>query len=156
MDRNCRIWNKCKLLPTGGDARVFERLSYCVELIVGSGNNIQFLLRCQLLSASFQGHLKKAVFLNGTPGDDDPPLFVKHVGNAAAAGEVPVVASKNAPDFRGGAVLVIGRGLDDHSHATRRVTFVNDLVEMLRFRAFAGATFDGALDDIIRRTLGAG
>jgi len=34
MDRNCRIWNKCKLLPIGGDARVLEASANCVELIV--------------------------------------------------------------------------------------------------------------------------
>src|SRR2546423_7660686 len=109
MDRNCRIWNKCKLLPIGGDARVLERLSYCVELIVGSGNNILLFLGCQLLGASFQGDLKKAVFLNRTPGNGDPPLFVKHVGNAAGRGEVSVVAGKDAANLRGGPVLVVGR-----------------------------------------------
>src|ERR1043166_7655568 len=108
MDRNCRIWNKCKLLPIGGDARVFERLSYCVELIVGSGYNILFFLSCQLLSTRFHGDLKKAVFLDGPPGNSDSPLFVKHVGNAAARSEVPVVAGKDAADFRSGAVLIIG------------------------------------------------
>src|SRR3954447_3943800 len=104
MDRNCRIWNKCKLLPISGDARVFERLSYCVELIVGSGNNILLLLSCQLLRAGFQGQLKKRLFLNGTPRDGDPPFLVKHVGNATARGEVPVVPGKDAADFRRGAV----------------------------------------------------
>src|SRR5437763_17223914 len=108
MDRYCRIWNKSKLLPIGGDARVPERLSYCVELIVGSGNNILFLLGCQLLSASLQGDLEKPVFPDGTPRDGDPPLFVKHVGNAAVAGQVAVVPAKDAPDLRGGAVLVVG------------------------------------------------
>src|SRR5204863_1754103 len=103
MDRNCRIWNKSKLLPTGGDARVFERLSYCVELIVGSGNNILFLLSCQLLSTGFQGDLKEAVLLDGTPRHGNPALLVKHVGNAAARGEVPVVPGKDAANFRGGA-----------------------------------------------------
>src|ERR1043165_5687852 len=106
MDRNCRIWNKSKLLPIGGDARVLERLSYCVELIVGSGNNILLLLSCQLLGASFQGHLENPVLVDGTPGHGNPPLFVKHVGNAATAGEIPVVPGKDAPDFRGCAVLV--------------------------------------------------
>src|SRR3954470_8785087 len=94
MDRNCRIWNKCKLLPIGGDARVLERLSYCVELIVGSGNNILFLLHCQLLRAGFQGDLEKAVLLNGTPRDGDSALLMKHVGTAAAAGGVPVIPVK--------------------------------------------------------------
>src|SRR5205814_1238993 len=84
MDRNCRIWNKCKLLPIGGDARVLERLSYCVELIVGSGNNILLLLSCQLLCTGLQGDFKKPVFADGTPGNGDPPLFVEHVGIAAA------------------------------------------------------------------------
>src|SRR6476660_8327723 len=98
MDRNCRIWNKCKLLPIGGDARVLERLSYCVELIVGSGYNILLFLDCQLLSAGLQGDLKKAIFLYGTPRNGDPPLFVEHVGNAAARGQVPVVPGKDASD----------------------------------------------------------
>src|SRR6202030_1640980 len=116
MDRNCRIWNKCKLLPIGGDARVLERLSYCVELIVGSGNNILFLLGCQLLGASFQGDLKNPVFLNGTPGHRNPPLFVKHVRNTAAAGEVPVVPGKDAADFRSGAVLVVSCSFDNDGY----------------------------------------
>src|ERR1043166_9518422 len=156
MDRNCRIWNKCKLLPIGGDARVLERLSYCVELIVGSGNNILLLLGCQLLGSSFQGELENAVFVKGTPGDRDPPLFVKHVGNTAAAGEVPVVPSKDTADFRGRAVLVVSRGLDDHRYAPGRVTFVNDLVKMLRFHSFACPALDRAVDDIVWRTLGPG
>src|SRR5256886_17060481 len=108
MDRNCRIWNKSKLLPTGGDARVPERLSYCVELVVGSGNNILFLLRCQLLSTGLQGQLEKALLLDGTARDDNSPLLMEHVGDAAARGEVAVVPGKDAADFRGCAVLVIG------------------------------------------------
>src|SRR5882724_12960368 len=156
MDRNCRIWNKCKLLPIGGDARVLERLSYCVELIVGSGNNILFLLRCQLLSARFQGDFKKAVFLNGTPGNGDPPLFVEHVGNAAAAGEVAMVAGKDAADFRRSAVLVVGRRFDDHRDTAGCVTFVDDLVEMLRFCSLTRPALDGAIDVVVRHALGAG
>src|ERR1041384_4706139 len=154
MDRNCRIWNKCKLLPIGGDARVLERLSYCVELIVGSGNNILLLLGCQLLGTSFQGELENTVFVNGTPGNRNPPFFVKHVGNASAAGEVPVVPGKDAADFGGRAVLVVSRGLDDDRHAARGVTFVNDFVEMLRFHSFACPALDRAVDDIVWRTLG--
>src|SRR2546423_6244764 len=156
MDRNCRIWNKCKLLPIGGDARVLERLSYCVELIVGSGDNIPFLLRCQLLSASLKGDLEKAIFPDGTPRHGDPPFFVKHVGNAAARGEVAVVTSKDAPDFRGGAVLVVSRGFNNHGDSTRRVTFIDDFVEMLRFDSFAGPALDRAVDVVVRHALGAG
>src|SRR5438477_5445688 len=155
MDRNYRIWNKSKLLPTGGDARVLERLSYCVELVVGSGNNILFLLRCQLLRASLQGDLKKSVFLDGTPRDGDPPLFVKHVGDASAAGQVPVVPAKDAADIGRGAVFVIRRHFDDHGHAAGSVAFVDDLVEMLRFHAFTGPALDGALDVVVRHALGA-
>src|SRR3954453_19162728 len=117
MDRNCRIWNKCKLLPIGGDARVLERLSYCVELVVGSGNNIRFLLGCQLLRAGLQGDLEKPVFLDRTPRDSDPPLFVKHIGNTSAAGEVPVVPGKDAADFGSGPVLVVGRGFNNDRDA---------------------------------------
>src|SRR2546423_14606151 len=156
MDRNCRIWNKCKLLPIGGDARVLERLSYCVELIVGSGNNILLLLSCQLLRARFQGDFKKTVFLDGTPGNGDSPLFVEHVGNAAAAGEVAMVAGKDAADFGRRAVLVVGRRFDDHCHTAGRITFVDDLVEMLRFCSLTRPALDGAIDVVVRPALGTG
>src|SRR4051794_5489155 len=149
MDRNCRIWNKSKLLPIGGDARVLERLSYCVELIVGSGNNILLLLGCQLLGASFKGDLKNAVFVDGTPGHRNPPLFVKHVGDTAAAGEVPVVPRKDAADFRGRAVLVVRRGLDNHRDATGRVPFINDFVEMLCFGSLTRPALNRAVDVVV-------
>src|SRR3954467_7031187 len=130
MDRNCRIWNKCKLLPIGGDARVFERLSYCVELIVGSGNNILLLLRCQLLCAGFQGQLEDPLLDNGIARDGDPAFFMKHVRNAAAARQVAVITGEDASDFSRGPVLVVGRSFDDHRHPTWSVTFIDYLVEM--------------------------
>src|SRR3977135_2615114 len=156
MDRNCRIWNKSKLLPIGGDARVLERLSYCVELVVGSGNNILLLLRCQLLSASLQGQLEKAFLVDGTPRHRDPPLFMEHVGNTTARSQVAVVLRKDAADFRGGAVLVVRRGLYNNGNATGRVTFVDDLVEMLGLDSFARAALDRAVDVVVRHALGAG
>src|SRR5437764_7199382 len=156
MDRNCRIWNKSKLLPTGGDARVPERLSYCVELVVGSGNNILFLLGCQLLGASFQGQLENSLLVDGTPRDGNSPLFVEHVGNAAAAGEVPMVPGKDAAELRRRLVFVVGSGLHDHRHAPGRITFVDDLIEMLGFHSLARAAFDGAINIVVRHALGAG
>ena len=73
--RNSRIGNECKLLPIGRDARVLERLSYSVELIVGSDNNILILLSCQLFSAGLQRQLEKPVFVDADARHRDLPFL---------------------------------------------------------------------------------
>src|SRR6266508_291042 len=63
--------------------------------------------------------------------------------------------AENASNLSSGPVLIIGCRFDNDGHAARRVTFVHDLLELLRILALAGAAFDRALDVIVRHTLGA-
>ena len=67
------------------------------------------------------------------------PFLVEHVGNAAGRGKVAIIFGEDAANLRGCAVLVVCRGFHDHSHAARRITLVDDFVEMVRLVSFAGA-----------------
>ena len=100
--------------------------------------------------------IENPLFPDGLARHRNPPLLVKHVGNTAAAGEVTVVPGKDAADLRRRPVFVVGRGFDDHRHATGRVTFIDDFIEMLRFHSLTRAAFDGALDVVVRHALGTG
>src|SRR5262249_48973211 len=153
---NSRIGNESKLLPIDGDARLFERLSYGVELIVGSENNILFLFRCQILRSSFQRQFEEPFFLYRISRNAELSLFVKHVGNAPAARQIPVVLGKDPSDFRGRSILVIGRSFQNHRYSAWRVTFVNDLLDLFDVGAFASSAFDRALDVVVRHTLRSG
>src|SRR4029077_12806219 len=150
---NSRVGNESKLLPIDGDTRVSERLSYGVELIVGSENNILFLLDCQIIRSGVEGQFEEALLVDRLSRHGDLSFFVKHVGNASAGREVAVVLTKNSSDFRGGAVLVIGRRFDDHRHPAGAVAFVNDFLKTLRIDALAGAAFDRPLDVVVRHAL---
>src|SRR5262245_24796528 len=90
-DRDCRIGHKRKPLPIGTDACLLECLSYGVELIVGSGNNILILLDCQLLCASLQSDLQQSILVNTGTQNRDLSFSVEHVRDAATRGEVAVV-----------------------------------------------------------------
>ena len=61
--------------------------------------------------------------------------------------------AENAPNLRPGAILIVGCRFDNDGHAARRVTFVNDFVELLCILALAGAAFDRALNIIVRHAL---
>src|SRR6202040_3595634 len=76
-----------------------------------------------------------------------------HERDAAPRSEVAVVLGEDASDLGGGAVFVIGGRLHNYRHATRAVTFVNNLIKMRGFVSFAGAAFDRALDVIVRHAL---
>src|SRR5437870_13897362 len=89
-DRDCSIGDKRKLLPIGSDACFLERLSYGVELIVGSGNNILILIGCQLLRASLQSDLQQPILVNARSRDGDLAFPVEHVRDAPARCEVPL------------------------------------------------------------------
>src|SRR4030095_1203907 len=80
---------------------------------------------------------------------------MKHVRNASGGGEIAIMLTENASNLRPGTVLIVGGRFDNDCHASRRITFVHDLVELLRILALAGAAFDRALDVIVRHTLGA-
>ena len=64
-----------------------------------------------------------------------------------------MMLAENAPDFRPGAILIVGCGFDNDGHAAGRVAFINDLIELLCILAFAGAAFDRALYVIVRHAL---
>ena len=64
-----------------------------------------------------------------------------------------MVLAKDASDLGGRAVLVVGRRFHDDRHAARAVAFVDDLLEMLRIDALAGAAFDRTLDVVVRHAL---
>ena len=61
---------------------------------------------------------------------------------------------KVAAHFAGGAVAVVGQGLDDHRDAARPIALVADFVIALGFAA--RRLLDGALDIVLRHVLGAG
>src|SRR5881409_1744152 len=103
-DRNCGIRNKRKLLPIGTDACFLERLSYGVELIVGSGNNILILLGCQLLRAGVQSGLQQPILVNARSWDGDLALPVEHVRDASARCEVAVVLSEDSANLGSRAI----------------------------------------------------
>src|SRR5207245_11103508 len=153
-DRNCSIRNKRKLLPIGSDACFLKRLSYGVELIVGSDNNILILLGCQLLCAGFQSDLEQPVFVNARLWNGDLAFSMEHVRNASARCEVAVVLGENSANLRSSAVLVVCRSLNHDRHAARRVTFINDLVQLFPVPALTRAAFDCALNVIVGHALG--
>src|SRR4030095_14651490 len=123
---NSRVGNESKLLPIDGDTRVFERLSYGVELIVGSENNILFLIDCQIIRSGVEGQFEETLLVDRLSRYGDLSFFVKHVGNAPAGREVAVVLTENSSDFCGSAVLVIGRRFADHRPTTGALGFVHD------------------------------
>src|SRR5438477_3246779 len=66
-----------------------------------------------------------------------------------------MILRKNAAHFRGRAVLVVGGGFNNDRSAARTIAFVNNLFETGGLDALAGATFDRALNVVVRHTLGA-
>jgi hypothetical protein len=60
---------------------------------------------------------------------------------------------KDAADFSGGAVFVVGGRFHNHGHATWPITFVNNLLKMRGLVVFAGAALDRALDVVVRHAL---
>src|SRR4030095_6738994 len=65
-----------------------------------------------------------------------------------------MILAKDTANLGGRSVLIVGRSFNDHCHTAWRITLVNDLIEMLRVIALAGAAFDCALDIIVRHALG--
>ena len=122
---------------------------------MGSDNNILLLLRCQLLSSGFQGHLENLLFGNRVSRHRNTPFLVKHVGDAATRREIAIVLAKNPANLCSGPVLVIGRRFHDHGNTTRSIAFIDNLVEMLRFYSLARAAFDRTFDAVIRHALSA-
>src|SRR5215510_4357799 len=64
-----------------------------------------------------------------------------------------LTAFKKNPDFRGGAVLVVGLHLNDYRHLVRGVAFKKDLFQLQLFTAHARAFLDCALDDVAGNAL---
>src|SRR5438552_8154932 len=116
-------------------------------------NIILIVVVCQLFCASLQGNLQYSILVDTRAPDGDLAFPVEHVRNASGGGEIAIILTENASNLRPGAVLIVGRRFDNDCHASRRVTFVYDLVELLRILALAGASFDRALDVIVRHTL---
>src|SRR4030095_5238192 len=65
-----------------------------------------------------------------------------------------MILAKDTANLGGRSVLIVGRSFNDHCHTAWRINLVNNLIEMLRVIALAGAAFDGALDIIVRHALG--
>ncbi len=86
------------------------------------------------------------VFL-GSSGSEAMEAAVKLAERAAGLGE-------GRADVGGGAVAVVGQGLDDDGDAARAVAFVADFVVVLAVGA--GGLLDGALDIVLRHRLGLG
>jgi hypothetical protein len=61
---------------------------------------------------------------------------------------LPAVASW--PDFRRGAVHVVGVNLDNDRHVVRRAALIDDVIHDELFAADARALVDGALDGVLR------
>src|SRR4029453_1753713 len=78
---------------------------------------------------------------------------MKHVRNASGGGEIAIMLTENASNLRPGAVLIVGGRFDNDCHASWRVTFVHDLVELLAILVLAGAALDCALNIIVWHTL---
>jgi len=148
-DCNCGIGDESKLLALGRDARFSERLSYSIELIGSGDDKIRILLVCLLLRPSLQRQLKNSLLVDGRARNDNLTLAMEHVGNTSVRSKVTVVLGEDAADFSGGAVLIVGGRFYDHRYPSGCVTLVSDLVEVLRIRSFAGATFDGAFDIVV-------
>src|ERR1700741_5308291 len=79
---------------------------------------------------------------------------MKHKGNAARRAEIPIVFRKNASNLSGSPVLIICRGFHDDCYFPGPITFVDDLLEMGVFAAFAGSAFDCSFDVVVRHALG--
>src|SRR5437762_5855511 len=152
-DRNCSIRNKRKLLPIGSDACFLERLSYGVELIVGSEDNILILLGCQLLCSGLQSNFQQPILINARSRDRDLAFSMEHVRNASVACEVAVVLSENSADFRPCAIPVVRCSLDHQRDTAWSVAFVNNLSELFAIPALARTAFDRTLDVVVRHAL---
>ena len=80
--------------------------------------------------------------------DDDDALAVEGPGDAVCRAHVPAVLVEVVADLAGGAVAVIGHGLDDDGDALRAVAFVGDLLVVFGV-ARAERLVDRALDIVI-------
>src|SRR6266436_6739325 len=78
---------------------------------------------------------------------------MKHVRDTSRGREVAIILAKDASNLCGCSVLIVGCGFDDHGDTARRIALVNDLIEVLRLVALARATFDCALNVIVRHAL---
>ena len=74
-------------------------------------------------------------------------------GDAAGLGEVAAPLVEVGAEVRDGARGVVGRGLDDHGDAVRRVAFVEHL--FVGDGVLAGGALDRVLDLVLRHVDGA-
>ena len=87
--------------------------------------------------------------------DDDDALAVEAPGHAAGGAHVAVVLVEGVAHVGGGAVAVIGHGLDDDGDAAGAVALVGDGLVIVRVAA-AERLFDGALYIVVGHVRGLG
>src|SRR5439155_2106766 len=81
--------------------------------------------------------------------DLDDALLLEEPLHGSGLAELPAAAGERGPDLGDRAVPVVGRDLDHHRNAARRVSLVDDALER-RGVATAGRAVDRALDVLTR------
>ena len=82
--------------------------------------------------------------------------FGEHPADGVGAPAAPTVLVEDQADFAGGAVAVVGEGIDQDGDTAGAVAFVVDLIRSGCAPEFAGAFFDGFVDGVVGHVHGAG
>src|SRR5437763_14873578 len=99
-----------------------------------------------LFRASLKRQFKKAILIDARARDGDLALFMEHIGNTSGRAKVAIIFDEDAANFRGCAVLIVGRSFDNYRYTTRRITLVNNFIETRGFVSFAGSPFNRPVD----------
>ena len=122
----------------GGEARASAVGGNIVVFGVGKGFDV--------LGAGLDGGCLDVSGRIGVVGFHNANVFKEELV-AAGRSELAAVL-ENHPDFRGGAVVVVGEDFDDHGDLVRGVALKHDVLHHQLFGADSRAFLDGAFDDI--------
>src|SRR6266481_1653022 len=129
-----------------------ERVPHGVHFIRRGRDLENFFDGADVRGAALERLLHHLVFLGLLGVHLDEPAAVEHPRHAACRPHPPALLLEDVPDLRPRPVLVVGENPHEHRHASRAVTLVGDLLELLARQA-ARAFLDGALD-VVGRHIG--
>src|SRR5450759_764473 len=114
--------------------------------VIGLGLHLQLAVIDLDVAGAQLDHLQRQLLgiLARRIGEDDA-LALEDPAHRTLLGDVAAVAREDAADLRGGAVAVVGEGIDHDRCPARTVALVAELL-VLDATLLAGAALDGAVD----------
>ena len=114
----------------------------------GGDQRRAIITHLHIIGTRLQCRFHQRIFVHAR-GKTDLALAVEHVGDRTIGAQVATMLAEGMAHFGGGAVAVVGHGLDDDGHAAGRIALVGQLRHVVGIVG-AGTTGDGTVDHIAR------